>query len=77
MADFKVKVACRIYGFRHRKTFSASRPLEGNGPFMDADEKYWWGYKYYWGPIEEPEPGAGLEEHFRGKDLDFRPRDGF
>lgn len=77
MADFKVKVACRIYGLRHRKAFSASRSLEGNGPFMDADEKYWWGYKYYCGPIEEPEPGAGLEGHFRGQDLDFRPRDGF
>ncbi len=77
MADFKVKVACRIYGLRHRKEFSASRPLEGNGPYMDADEKYWWGYKYYCGPIEEPEPGSGLEEHFRGQDLDYRPRDGF
>ncbi|MCK7481015.1 MAG: hypothetical protein M0C28_30275 [Candidatus Moduliflexus flocculans] len=39
---------------------------------MGADEKYWWGYKYYCGPIEEPEPGSGLEEHFRGQDLDFR-----
>lgn len=77
MADAKVKFACWLYGRRHRKEFAASRALEGNAAHMGADEKYWWGYKYYCGPIEEPEPGSGLEEFFRGQDLDFRPRDGF
>jgi len=36
---------------------------------MGRDEKYWWGYKYYAGPIEEPEPGSRLEEHFAGLHL--------
>lgn len=77
MADTKVKIACWLYGLRHRKEFSASRALEGNGPYMSPDEKYWWGYKYYCGPIEREEPGSGLEEYFRGQDLNFKPRDGF
>jgi poly-gamma-glutamate synthesis protein (capsule biosynthesis protein) len=38
---------------------------------MGRDEKYWWGYKFYCRPIEEPEPGSGLEEFFRGQDLGF------
>jgi len=77
MVDSKVKLACWLYGLRHRKTFRGSRPLEGNAAYMDADEKYWWGYKYLCGPIEEEEPGSGLEAYFRGQDLDFAPRDGF
>lgn len=77
MADTKVKMACWLYGRRHRREFAASRPLEGNGPYMDEDEKYWWGYKYYCGPIETAEPGSGLEEFFRDQNLDFKPRDGF
>ena len=77
MVDTKVKIACWLYSLRHRKDFSASRPLEGNAAHMGADEKYWWGYKYLCGPIEEEEPGSGLAEYFRGQDLDFTPRDGF
>ena len=72
MADALVKLCCGIYGLAHRKEFSASRPLEGNAAFMDRDERYWWGYKFYCSPIEEAEPGSGLEEHFRGQDLGFR-----
>lgn len=71
MADALVKLCCGIYGLAHRKEFSASRPLEGNAAFMDRDERYWWGYKFYCSPIEEAEPGSGLEEHFRGQDLGF------
>jgi len=71
MADALVKLCCGIYGLAHRKEFSASRPLEGNAAFMDRDERYWWGYKFYCSPIEEAEPGSGLEEYFRGQDLDF------
>ncbi|HRW24721.1 MAG TPA: CapA family protein [Spirochaetia bacterium] len=77
MVDSKVKLACRLYGLRHRKAFAGARPLEGNAAHMDADEKYWWGYKYLCGPIEEEEPGSGLEAYFGGQDLDFSPRDGF
>lgn len=73
MADEKVKLACRLYGLRHRKEFGASRALEGNAAHMGMDERYWWGYKYYCGPIEAPEPGSGLEEFFRDQDLDFSP----
>ena len=76
MVDSKVKLACRLYGLRHRKAFAGARPLEGNAAYMDADEKYWWGYKYLCGPIEEEEPGSGLEAYFGGQDLDYRPRDG-
>jgi len=44
---------------------------------MDRAEGLWWAYKFYFRPIEEPEPGSGLEEHFRGQDLDFsRPGPG-
>jgi poly-gamma-glutamate capsule biosynthesis protein CapA/YwtB (metallophosphatase superfamily) len=77
MADTKVKIACWLYGLKHRKEFSAARPLEGNAAHMDADEKYWWGYKYYCGPVEEEEPGSGLERFFHEQDLDFATRDGF
>jgi len=77
MADTKVKISCWLYGLRHRKEFAASRPLEGNAAHMGLDEKYWWGYKYYCGPIEKAEPGAGLEEFFAGQNLDFAARDGF
>lgn len=73
MADGKVKLACWLYGRKHRAEFGAARPLEGNAAYMGPDEKYWWGYKYYCGPIEEPEPGSGLEERFRGQDLSFSP----
>jgi poly-gamma-glutamate synthesis protein (capsule biosynthesis protein) len=71
MADALVKLCCGIYGLAHRKEFAASRPLEGNAAFMDRDERYWWGYKFYCSPIERAEPGSGLEEYFRGQDLDF------
>lgn len=77
MADGMVKLACGLYGLRHRKAFSAARPLEGNAAHMDSDEKYWWGYKYYIGPIEEAEPGSGLAEHFASQDLAFAPPPGY
>jgi len=77
MADTRVKVACALYGLMHRREFGASRALEGNAAHMGRDEKYWWGYKYYCGPIEAPEPGSGLEEFFRDQDLDFSTADGF
>ncbi|MGA2548226.1 MAG: CapA family protein [Rectinemataceae bacterium] len=71
MADAKVKLSCWLYGRTHRREFGASRALEGNLPYMGPDERYWWGYKYYCGPIEKAEPGSGLEEFFRAQDLDF------
>lgn len=77
MADTMVKIACWLYGLRHRKTFRAARALEGNAAHMDRDERYWWGYKYYFGPIERAEPDSGIEAFFHDQDLDFRPRDDF
>ena len=77
MADALVKIACWLYSLKHRKEWSGARPLEGNAGHMDADEKYWWGYKYYCGPIEDEEPGSGLERYFHDQDLDLSPRDGF
>jgi poly-gamma-glutamate synthesis protein (capsule biosynthesis protein) len=72
-----VKIACGLYSLKHRKEWSGARPLEGNAGHMGADEKYWWGYKYYFGPIEDEEPGSGLERFFHDQDLDLDPRDGF
>jgi poly-gamma-glutamate synthesis protein (capsule biosynthesis protein) len=77
MADAKVKLACWLYARKHRATFSAARPLEGNAATMGPDERYWWGYKYYFGPIEEPEPGSNLREYFRDQDLSVAPPEGF
>ena len=77
MADTLVKASCWLYGLRHRKEFRASRPLEGNAAYMGLDERYWWGYKFYFGPIEEPEQGSNLEEFFRDQDLDFAPKGDF
>ncbi|MBU0929087.1 MAG: CapA family protein [Spirochaetes bacterium] len=77
MVDAVVKLVCGLYALAHRKTFRAARPLEGNAAHMDADDRYWWGYKYLWGPVEREEPGSGLEAYFDGQDLDFAPRDGF
>lgn len=71
MADSLAKIACRLYGLAHHREFGASRPLEGNAAYMGRDERYWWGYKFYCSPIEEAEPGSGLEDFFRGQDLDF------
>ncbi|HOX33730.1 MAG TPA: CapA family protein [Spirochaetales bacterium] len=77
MADALVKLRCLLYGLGLGAARRASRPLEGNAAHMDLAERLWWGYKFYFGPVEEPEPGSGLEEHFRGQDLDFSPGPGF
>ena len=76
MADEKVKLACWLYWLRHRAQFGSARPLEGNAAFMELDERYWWGYKYYFGPVEKAESGSGLEEHFARQELDFSPAEG-
>lgn len=77
MADALIKLLSGLQGLSHRREFRASRSFEGNAAYMDRAEGLWWAYKFYWGPIEEPEPGSGLEECFRGQDLDFSKAEGF
>lgn len=77
MADALIKLLSGLQGLLHPREFSASRPFEGNAAHMDRAEGLWWAYKFYWGPIEEPEPGSGLEDFFRGQDLDFSRAEGF
>jgi poly-gamma-glutamate capsule biosynthesis protein CapA/YwtB (metallophosphatase superfamily) len=71
VADGIVKLLCLLEAARRGREFRASRPVEGNAAYMDRAEGLWWAYKFYFGPVEEPEPGSGLEELFRGQDLDF------
>ena len=71
MADTGIKVLSGLSALTHRREFGASRPFEGNAAYMGRDEGLWWACKFYFRPIEEPEPGSGLEAFFRGQDLDF------
>ncbi|MBL8965637.1 MAG: CapA family protein, partial [Spirochaetaceae bacterium] len=73
MADALIKLLAGLSALAHRREWRASRPLEGNAAHMDRAEGLWWAYKFYWGPVEEPEPDSGLEEFFREQDLDFSP----
>lgn len=77
MADALIKLLSGFQGLVHRKEFRASRAFEGNAAYMDRAEGLWWAYKFYWGPIEEPEPESGLAAHFSGQDLSFPEPEGF
>jgi hypothetical protein len=71
MADGLIKLLCLLEAARRGREFGTSRPLEGNAAHMGRAEGLWWAYKFYFGPIEEPEPGSGIEERFRSQDFDF------
>ena len=77
MADTLIKLLSGLQGLLHPREFRASRAFEGNAAHMDRAEGLWWAYKFYWGPVEEPEPGSGLEDFFRGQSLDFSQAEGF
>ena len=42
-----------------------SRQVEGSALYMDLSEKLWWGYKFYGSPIQEPQRGKKIREHFQ------------
>jgi len=63
--------------FFRRKSFSASRPVEGNAMHFAKGESFWWGYKFFMNAIEEPEPGKGIEEYLNGHPPVFETPDGF
>ena len=44
---------------------------------MGLGEKLWWGYKYFFRPVEQAEARQGIEEFFRDQDLSFKYDDGF
>jgi len=75
LADGIIKLLSLLEALRRGRMVRYSRPLEGNAAHMDRAEGLWWAYKFYFRPIEEPEPGSGLEEHFLCQYLDFsKPR---
>jgi poly-gamma-glutamate synthesis protein (capsule biosynthesis protein) len=59
------------------KQFSASRPVEGNAAHFKKGEAFWWGYKYFYRAIENPEPDKGIAEHFARQTMDFSLPEGF
>jgi poly-gamma-glutamate synthesis protein (capsule biosynthesis protein) len=71
VADSLIKILSGLAALRHPRRHRASRSFEGNAAFMGREEGLWWAYKFYWRPVEAAETGSGLEEHFRGQDLDF------
>lgn len=72
-----LKLACRINGFIHKKKFNYSQEVEGNAEYMSFGEKLWWGYKYFFNPIEKAEKGKNIEGYFRNQDLNFTLPHGF
>jgi poly-gamma-glutamate synthesis protein (capsule biosynthesis protein) len=76
MIRFLLLAIIRVYVLFHKKQFAASRPVEGNSLDFQRAEALWWAYKFFCRPIEEPEPGKGIEEHLR-RPLDFSPPEGF
>lgn len=71
MADGLIKLLSLWMALTHPREVKASRAFEGNAAYMGRQEGLWWAYKFYWRPIEAAEPDSGLEEFFRGQDLDF------
>lgn len=72
-----LKLICRINWLLHRNKFRYSQETEGNAEFMSFGEKLWWGYKYFFNPVEKAEKGKNIEEYFRKQDLNFTFPQGF
>jgi poly-gamma-glutamate synthesis protein (capsule biosynthesis protein) len=49
---------------------SRKRPMEGNAATMGVREMLWWAYKFYGKPVTEPQPDAGIREHFASHGLE-------
>jgi len=71
MAGILLKLLCRINWLLHKEKFKYSQESEGNAEFMSFGEKLWWGYKYFFDPVEKAEKGKNIEEYFRKQDLNF------
>lgn len=67
-----LKLACRLDWLIHKEKFKYSQESEGNAEFMSFGEKLWWGYKYFYNPVEEAEKGKNIEEYFSRQEFDFR-----
>lgn len=72
-----LKLVCKINGLLHKKKFQYSQELEGNAEYMSFGEKLWWGYKYFFNPVEKAERGKNIEEYFRKQNLKFTLPEGF
>ncbi|WFR59100.1 CapA family protein [Anaerocolumna sp. AGMB13025] len=71
MITATLKFICKIDGWLHRSKFLYSRESEGNSACMSIGEKLWWGYKYFYRPVEKAEKGKNIEEFFEKQELDF------
>ncbi|MDT8719216.1 CapA family protein [Clostridium sp. 19966] len=77
MSAVLLKLICRINWLLHKEKFKYSHETEGNAEFMSFGEKLWWGYKYFFNPIEKAEKGKRIEEYFKNQDLKFSLLKGF
>lgn len=72
-----LKLICRMNGLLHKEKFKYSQEVEGNAEVMSFGEKLWWGYKYFFHPVEKAEKGKHIEEYFTNQDFDFSLPEGF
>ncbi len=72
-----LKLVCRINWLLHREKFKYSQESEGNAEFMNFGEKLWWGYKYFYNPVENAEKGRNIEEYFGRQEFGFDLPKGF
>jgi poly-gamma-glutamate capsule biosynthesis protein CapA/YwtB (metallophosphatase superfamily) len=77
MTTILLKLLCRINWMFHKEKFKYSQETEGNSEFMGLGEKLWWGYKYFFNPVEKAEKGKHIEEYFSKQDLNFTVPQGF
>jgi poly-gamma-glutamate capsule biosynthesis protein CapA/YwtB (metallophosphatase superfamily) len=77
MSAALLKFICRINWLLHMNKFKYSRKSEGNAEFMSFGEKLWWGYKYFFHPVEKAEKGKHIEEYFKKQDFNFTLPQGF
>lgn len=71
MTVILLKLACWFDWLLHREQFKYSQEIEGNAEFMNFGEKLWWGYKYFYKPIEKAQKGKNIEDYFHKQDLNF------
>ncbi|HEX3028662.1 MAG TPA: CapA family protein [Clostridia bacterium] len=77
MADSLIQLICRINGLLHKNKFQYSQETEGNSEFMSFGDKLWWGYKYFYSPVENAEKGKHIEEYFDKQNFHFDLPQGF
>lgn len=72
-----LKLVCWVNWLLHKEKFKYSQVSEGNSGYMSFGEKLWWGYKYFYKPVERAEKGKNIETYFEQQDLNFSLPDGF